>query len=317
MPQLLKFSPIYRERVWGGHALAERLGRDLPTGRPIGESWEIVDRPEAQSVVQQGAWAGRTIRELIAARSAEIMGPQWLARKPFPILVKWLDCRERLSLQVHPPAHIAPALGGEPKTENWYFVHTEPNAGVFAGLKTGVTPDQFAQAVLTGEVEPLLHRVEARAGDSLLVPSGTMHAIDAGSVILEIQENSDMTFRTFDWGRMGLDGRPRELHLPEAIACLAVAPVEPAHTVRSDLRDFTVADCREFRIRRIELAAGETLAFSAGEQPRILSVVAGSLLAPEASLACGENALLPFVGQVEFAATAKTTVLVTENFAGN
>ena len=317
MPQLLKFNPIYRERVWGGHALRERLGRELPAGRPIGESWEIVDRPEAQSVVQQGAWAGQTLRALITMHATEMMGPHWPAQKQFPVLVKWLDCRERLSLQVHPPVHIAAGLGGEPKTENWYFVHTEPQAGVFAGLKHGVTPEQFARAVIAKSVEPLLHRVDVRAGDSLLVPSGVMHAIDAGSVILEIQENSDMTFRTYDWGRMGLDGQPRALHMREALACLAAAPAELACAVRSELRNFMLADCREFRIRRVELATGEKLAFSAGEQPRILSMVAGELLTRDVSLACGENALLPFAGQFELVARRETTVLVTENFAGN
>ena len=109
MRELLRFQPLYQQRVWGGRALETALGRTLPAGEPIGESWEIVDRAEAQSVVAGGSLAGRSLRQVLAERGAEIMGPQWPAGRPFPILVKWLDCRERLSLQVHPPAAVASA----------------------------------------------------------------------------------------------------------------------------------------------------------------------------------------------------------------
>src|SRR3569832_796582 len=128
MRDLLRFLPLYQERVWGGRALEAALGRTLPAGDPIGESWEIVDRTEAQSFVAGGPHAGQSLRSLLAKFSPEIMGPAWPAWNPFPILVKWLDCRERLSLQVHPPAEVAPGLGGEPKTENWYIAHTAPGA---------------------------------------------------------------------------------------------------------------------------------------------------------------------------------------------
>ena len=118
MTAYIQFAPLYQERVWGGRGLEAHLGRALPAGGPIGESWELVDRPEAHSIVRDGRWAGRSLRQMIETSAAEIMGPGWPAHRPFPILVKWLDCRERLSLQVHPPASIAGRLGGEPKTEN-------------------------------------------------------------------------------------------------------------------------------------------------------------------------------------------------------
>ena len=132
MTPFLSFKPVYQERVWGGRALASFLDRKLPGSAPIGESWELVDRPEAQSVVANGPWAGKSLREVMATHAAAVMGPAWPPERPFPILVKWLDCRERLSLQVHPPASIAAQLGGEPKTENWYIARAEPGAAVLA-----------------------------------------------------------------------------------------------------------------------------------------------------------------------------------------
>jgi mannose-6-phosphate isomerase len=137
MRDLLRFQPIYQERVWGGRALETALGRALPPvpSSPIGESWEIVDRPEAQSVVQGGADHGKSLRSILAQDGPAIMGPRWPSQKPFPILVKWLDCRERLSLQVHPPVSVANELKGEPKTENWYIAHTAPGAHLIVGLK--------------------------------------------------------------------------------------------------------------------------------------------------------------------------------------
>ena len=145
------------------------------------------------------------------------MGPSWPKERPFPILVKWLDCRDRLSVQVHPPAAIAPKLGGEPKTENWYFGKTDAGAAVYAGLKAGVTKESFEKAIADGTVDQSLDRLAVRDGDSLLIHSGTMHAIDAGNVILEIQQNSDTTYRVYDWGRAGLDGKPRTLHVRESV----------------------------------------------------------------------------------------------------
>ncbi|HET7537894.1 MAG TPA: type I phosphomannose isomerase catalytic subunit, partial [Candidatus Didemnitutus sp.] len=204
MMPYLQFDPLYQERVWGGRALADQLGRTLPTAAPIGESWEIVDRPEAQSLVRGGDSGGRTLRQVIEQHASDVMGPGWPAKKPFPILVKWLDCRERLSLQVHPPASVAGKLGGEPKTENWYIAHAGRSAAVLAGLKAGVTPDDFERALANNTAEELVERHETRAGDSLLIHSGIMHAIDAGNLILEIQQNSDTTYRVYDWGRVGL-----------------------------------------------------------------------------------------------------------------
>lgn len=326
MRELLRFQPLYQQRVWGGRALETELGRQLPRGDPIGESWEIVDRPEAQSVVDGGAFAGQSLRTLIERHAADIMGPSWPAGKAFPILVKWLDCRERLSLQVHPPAAVASELRGEPKTENWYIAQTVTGAELIVGLKSGVTREQFEQALGDNTLERCVHHFTVAAGDSILVHSGQVHAIDAGNLILEIQQNSDTTYRVYDWGRVGLDGLPRQLHIQESLRSIDWSDFEPA-PLRAAPTSGVIAECAEFRIRRCVLGAGERVHLRAGEQPRLLSVVSGGVRSTaEGSgtrspfgqkLLRGENVLTPFAGAFTFAAETTTILLITENFAGN
>lgn len=313
--ELLQFDSIYQERVWGGRTLAESFGRTLPSGRLVGESWEIVDRPDAQSIVRGGPWAGQSLRVLIEARGGEIMGPRWPAARPFPVLVKWLDCRERLSLQVHPPKDQAAALGGEPKTENWFLAEAGPGAALIVGLRPGVTREQFEQALAAGTLETCVHRFPVAAGDSILVRSGTVHAIDGGNLILEIQQNSDTTYRVYDWGRTDLDGRPRALHLREALASILWNQPEP-QPVRAASTPAVLADCAEFRIRRMPLTRGAGLVFDAGQQPRLLHVVRGRLkeTATAGTLASGANVLLPYAGRSAFTAAEDSLLLVTENF---
>lgn len=315
MPEVLIFRPIYQERVWGGRALETALGRALPEVRPVGESWEIVDRPEAQSVVAWGKYAGRTLRQVIATHAATIMGPKWPAEKPFPMLVKWLDCRERLSLQVHPPAAVAGELKGEPKTENWYIAATGQGAQLIVGLKRGVTRAQFEQAIATQTLEECVHRFPVAAGDSILVHSGQVHAIDAGNLILEIQQNSDTTYRVYDWGRVGLDGKPRQMHFEQSLRSIDWKDFEPK-PVRAAPTSGVIADCQEFSIKRTVLGAGERLHVSGGEQPRILSVVSGSVKGGGVTLPRGANALLPYGAAFAFVAETTSIVLVSENFAG-
>ncbi|MEI6861239.1 MAG: type I phosphomannose isomerase catalytic subunit [Verrucomicrobiota bacterium] len=344
MDEFIRFQPLNQERVWGGRALATALGRTLPPGdRPIGESWEIVDRPEAQSVVVGGAFDGLTLRQVRERHSAAVMGPRWPKEKPFPILVKWLDCRERLSLQVHPPAAVAKELGGEPKTENWFVAAAEPGAHLIVGLKPGVTREKFEAAVAAGTVESCVNRFPVAAGDSVLVRSGTVHAIDGGNLILEIQQNSDTTYRVDDWGRLGLDGKPRQLHVAESLQAIFwdAPPPMMVKSVRKHSSSFArfmhnngwalLANTTEFSISRISLLKGDQFwagnsGFKANlqkksnvhslveKQPRILSVVKGRLTSASGEVKRGDNVLLPYAGKCVFTATEDTLVLVTDNF---
>ena len=288
------------------------LGRKLSGSAPVGESWEIVDRPEAQSIIINGPWAGRSLRSVMREFTGKMMGPTWAPERPFPILVKWLDCRDRLSVQVHPPAGIAAQLGGEPKTENWYFAKSDAGAAVYAGLRTGVSRADFEGAISAGKVDQCLDRLPVQGGDSLLIPSGTMHAIDAGNVILEIQQNSDTTYRVYDWGRQGLDGRPRALHLKESIECLSAKTVVLPALKRGE---GWLAQCREFTIRRQDLRAGASIAFAGSEQARIISVVSGELSSGVTRLQLGDNILLPYATQATFTAPTGAILLLTEGFS--
>ncbi len=222
------FDPIYKEKVWGGRAL-ERFGRALP-GSPdakIGESWELADLAgtspsgggggAAHSRIRNGPLAGRTIRDAMADLGSAVMGS---ARPPidgaFPLLLKYLDAAEDLSVQVHPsPAYAAAHPEAHLKSEAWYVVHAEPGAVIYRGLRAGVTKEGFLEAVQAGEIESVLEAVPVGAGDCHYLPSGTCHALGAGVFVAEVQTASDTTFRVFDWGRTD-----RELHLDQAMECI-------------------------------------------------------------------------------------------------
>jgi mannose-6-phosphate isomerase len=214
----LRFQPILKELIWGGRRLGTLLGKPLGPGSNYAESWEISDHGDDVSRVADGPLAGASLRELIRDRGEETLGPGLGCCKQFPLLVKFIDAHQVLSVQVHPDDAAARRLANDNgKTESWVVLHAEPGSLIYAGLRQGVTRVDFASALDRGEVEPLLHRFEAKRGDCILIPAGTMHAIGAGVMLAEIQQMSDATFRVYDWGRVGPDGKPRQLHVAEAL----------------------------------------------------------------------------------------------------
>ena len=224
----LTFEPRYKDRIWGGRELERLYARKIPAGQPIGESWEITDRPGDVSVITNGPLAGKDLRWLLENHAAEVLGDaRPAAAGRFPLLCKILDARERLSLQVHPPADKARELHGEPKTEMWFIADAAPGACLYVGLKRGVTRAEFEQKIGDGTVADCFQRLPVRAGDAMFLPSGRVHAIGDGLVIFEIQQNSDTTYRVFDWNRVGLDGQPRELHVAQSLASINFADFEP------------------------------------------------------------------------------------------
>jgi len=225
-----KFNSIFKERVWGGRNLETLYHKQLPGSGPIGESWEVSDRPGDASVIVNGPLAGKNLRWLMENHERELLGDAKSQGGLFPLLVKILDAQEKLSLQVHPPASKAAELGGDPKTEMWYIVQAAPGAELYVGLKRGVTREEFERRIQDGTVAECFHRVPVKAGDTMFLPSGRVHAIGAGLVIFEIQQNSDTTYRVFDWNRVGTDGKPRDLHVPQSLASIDFEDVEPALT---------------------------------------------------------------------------------------
>jgi mannose-6-phosphate isomerase len=222
----LTFEPIFMERIWGGRRLESEFGKHLPHGLDIGESWEIVDREEAQSVVRNGPFRDRTLHELWLRDRQLIFGN--VPDSPrFPLLIKLLDAHDKLSLQVHPPAEIASSLGGEPKTEFWYVASAIPGARLFVGLRKSVTHLEFKHAVTTGTVAELVHPIHVKPGDAMFLPAGRFHAIGGGNLLVEIQQNSDTTYRVFDWNRRDHSGNPRQLHVEQALESIDFDDVAP------------------------------------------------------------------------------------------
>jgi len=222
----LTFEPIFQERIWGGRKLAELFGKHLPAGKRIGESWEIVDRPEAQSVVRDGPLHGKTLHELWAQHRPDIFGD--VPDSPrFPLLMKLLDANERLSLQVHPPQKIAAKLGGEPKTEFWYVAAADRDAELFLGMTRPLTPRKFEEVLRAGTAADHVHRIQVKVGDAMFLPAGRIHAVGGGNLLVEIQQNSDTTYRVFDWNRVNQGRQPRELHVDQALQCIDFDDVAP------------------------------------------------------------------------------------------
>ncbi|AZR73914.1 hypothetical protein BBF96_11240 [Anoxybacter fermentans] len=213
--------PIYKEKIWGGRWLEEAFGRDLPGEKLIGESWELTCRPDEMSIVEDGDFAGQTFKEVIQKYPEEILGKR-ITREgfdPFPLLIKFLDASDRLSVQVHPDDEYARQVkpGELGKTEMWYVLDAEPGAKLIMGVKPGVTRSEFAKSIEKGTLHECLNEVPVKPGDAFYIPAGTIHAILEGVRIAEIQQNSDTTYRVYDWNRVGLDGKPRKLHIKEAL----------------------------------------------------------------------------------------------------
>lgn len=307
----IRFVPLYKDYVWGGRAFENVFGRKIPKG-VVAESWEIVDRDEAQSIVAEGKYKGLTIRELFQKHGKEILSENWKPEQKFPLLVKWLDANARLSLQVHPPEKVAKELGGEPKTECWYVKDAKSNAGVYAGLKKDVTRQQFEAALEINQskmnqpddLEALAHRISTQKDDFISIPSGRLHAIDAGNLILEIQQNSNTTYRVYDWGR------PRELHVKESLKSIDFNDLEPQISPRTQEKEALLVKNSVFTVRRYFLGAGEAFAIFPSKTAQILSIVDGNLN----DYKTGENLLIPRGQSASITAKSSATILVTSDF---
>ena len=295
----LTFHPIFKERVWGGREMERLYKKKLPAGRPIGESWEISDRPGDVSVIVNGPLAGKNLRWLMENHRTELLGDAKPANENrFPLLCKILDAREKLSLQVHPPAHGAVESGGEPKTEMWFIADAAPNAELFVGLKRGVTRAEFEKKVGIGKVVDCLHRVPVCAGDAMFLPGGRVHAIGAGIVIFEIQQNSDTTYRVFDWNRVGLDGKPRELHVAQSLASIDFNDFEPAlvHSKFSGNEVRPLVNDPLFKVETVKMKSGAGMNLKS-RKLQIVATVSGRLEIQSSSasvkLSAGHFCLVP------------------------
>ena len=305
----LKFTPIYQARIWGGTQLSDVLHREVPASEdPIGESWELVDREEVNSVLANGPMAGRTLNELLRHYGRELVGRRAKSISRFPLLVKLIDAGDRLSLQVQPDEAACARIGGgaEPKTEMWYIVAARKGAQILAGLQGRATRQQLVSMLDSPEVENLLQVYPSLPGDAYFITSGTLHAIGGGNLILEIQQNSDTTYRVSDWGRVDAHGNPRELHVEKGIQSInfmnRTSPrvVGVTDQVSHNRKFDVVSNCPFFTVtdlRLTELWTDDTGSFGSFHMISAVNgpVTVGKAENPDRSarLAAGETALIP------------------------
>jgi mannose-6-phosphate isomerase len=211
----LFFKPVYMPYIWGGQKIAHHYGRTIPD-KIVAESWEITDRPEGMSVLTNGPLAGKTLRELVEQFGRQLTGTS-VKSAEFPLLIKIIDAKTRLSVQVHPDANTAAKYGGEPKTEAWYVLKAERGSHIYAGLRPNFDRIRFENTFKKGSLEKTLRTFPARKGSVFYIPGGRMHAIGEGCMLLEIQQNSNTTYRVYDWGRTDKNGNMRELHVEKAM----------------------------------------------------------------------------------------------------
>jgi mannose-6-phosphate isomerase len=259
----LVFAPIFKSRIWGGRGLERVLGKRLPPGGRIGESWEIADLEGQESVVVSGPAGGRTIRELVEEWGADLVGRAPLCSGRFPLLIKFLDAAEPLSIQVHPGPETVGRLGGAAsKHEAWYVVRAEPGAYIYRGLRPGIGRGELQAAIAAGRVESVLNRIPVKAGHAFYLPGGTIHALGGGTTVAEVQTPSDVTYRLFDWDRIDpATDRPRDLHVEEALQCLSVDAIPVAAERREHVASVWTAvtsliRCDCFVMERVRMVEG-------------------------------------------------------------
>ncbi len=297
----LRCRPLLKPKVWGGRGLATVLGKELPPGEPVGESWEVADVPEGTSGIADGPLAGLTLRE-VRARFGDELLPGWGATQ-FPLLVKFIDAQEDISIQVHPDAEACRRLfpAERSKNETWLIVHVEPGAAVLHGVRPGVTRDELCGRIADGTVTQVMRRIDVRPGDVIHLPAGTLHAMLRGVMLLEVQEPSDSTFRVYDHDRVGLDGRPRELHIDQALATLRLnshvpALIDPRREPQAWGERELLIDFAPYRVERLTLRRPLTWRPDP-DCPAVLVVVRGELEfeagGVRGALRTGETTIVP------------------------
>ena len=271
----LKFKPIYKRRIWGGQKLKEVFNKDIPPGEKIGESWELADLPGDKSVISNGEFAGQTLAEVVKKCPKQITGDKSLGT-PFPLLIKFLDAEDILSVQVHPDEQTCRRMGkGQPKTECWYTISVAPGAVIYKGSRRGVTKEQFARAITEGSVVELLAEVPVAVGQCHFLPAGTVHSIGPGLLLAEIQTPSDTTYRVFDFNRVNDTGKARQLHVEEALESIHFG----LHS--SDLLVTTVGrlvDCEHFKVDKGHQSKGCELLLAPGKMNTMIFITGSGII---------------------------------------
>lgn len=276
----LLFRRLLKEKVWGGQRLAPQLGLQLPFAGPLGETWELSDYPGEETAVRGGAFDGHSLRALMQEHAPALLGrSRTTADGRFPLLVKLIDAGDDLSVQIHPPDGPQSPTGVG-KTEAWFVLDAAPGATVICGLKAGTDPALFAAQAGDARVRDHLHEVPVTRGDCIFVPAGQTHAIRGGVVLCEMQQTSDVTYRMYDWDRLGLDGKPRDLHLRQALEVVnhSIGPGaarRAAFPAGGGLQDSELARCDYFRLTALRADGAGGVRATEGFA-RVLAVTGGA-----------------------------------------
>jgi mannose-6-phosphate isomerase len=301
----LLFEPLFKDYLWGGKRLQTNLGKSTGPG-VWAESWEIVDHQANQSVVANGPLRGRKLQDLMQEFQGRLVGqsiwekinaptvPAHL-RGRFPLLIKFLDAAKDLSVQVHPDdeqaARLTPPDFG--KTEAWYVVDCDPGSKIYSGLTAGTNREKFQNAIAAGETEKLLNSFRPKVGDCVFIPAGTQHAIGAGLLILEVQQASDTTFRVYDWNRVDAMGKPRDLHIQQALEVtdFSYGPIFPQTTKANADESRHLVSCSYFSIS--EHSGERNLTIGQNDRFEIVVVIDGTPEIDDVNLRVGQTVLLP------------------------
>lgn len=318
--KFIRFKPIYFERIWGGSKLKDLFNRDIGYSvSNIGESWEITDRPDATSMANGGRFDNMSLSQILSQNQEYIMGKKWT--QPFPVLVKWIDASQPLSIQVHPNSETAKKLKAESKNENWFIAQADEHSTIIAGFKPSVISTDKNNLSNGTWLRKNLNELKTKEGDSIFIKGGCVHAIGKGNLILEIQENSDTTYRLYDWDRTDSLGNPRKLHIKESTECIdfstSVSIIETISTPQKQgtiTLDDTDLLCNfdSFEIRHISLSKNATIELNIGEA-KIISVVQGSLSDNNSNIiSLSENILLPAAEKLKLTALNNSEILITK-----
>ena len=317
----LTFTPVFKDYIWGGRNL-EKLGRKLPSEGIIAESWDIAAHKDGISSVNNGSFAGYTLVELQDELGLDLIGSNNLwaqERGKFPLLIKLLDANRALSVQVHPNDEYALANEGNElgKAEMWVVLYAKEGAELILGVKAETTPEKFRKGIENGNLEPYLHYLPVKTGDHVCVPAGTLHAIMEGIIIAEIQQNSNTTYRVYDWNRVGTDGNPRPLHIDKALDVINFKQVEPSISPPSlisdedGIRRSTLCSNSYFLSEKIEMAAGTNYhGICSGETLEIWGALEGEVNINDLKLNPIQFSLLPAaLGEYEVHAESNAILL--------
>ncbi len=319
----LLFEPVLKHYIWGGRNLERLFGRTLPPG-DTAESWEIAGHEDGTTKVLNGHFAGMPLTALQAELGLDLIGSRnkWAhERGKFPLLIKLLDANRPLSVQVHPNDEYALANEGNElgKTEMWVVLHADPDAELILGLEPGFSSEQFRRGIEEGDLEPFLQRVPIKAGDAICVPAGTVHAILAGTIIAEIQQNSNTTYRVYDWNRVDTDGNSRPLHVEKALDVIDFAAerssIANPQMVYSDqgIKRLQLCSNSYFTTERVEMSSGAVYRGNCdGSTLEIWGAVEGEAVVGDVSLERVQFALLPAsLGEFTVQAPGDCTLLRT------